>query len=208
VGKKRVEDVELLLNQLRDVIAAKVVLDEHAGIAAIRVLAKAGRNARHLVRDVQSALMGKFGLEVAAENITVAQLADELEEELIPPRVQFHGVSWGLYGGSAEVQVQLAAPGASIIGSASGPATVNGRTRLAAEATLDAIHSYLGQEVFELVDVRIVPMSEQRVAVVAVSLVGNEGNGSYVGCGLVRLDESEAVARATLSALNRYLTWL
>lgn len=205
-GERR-KDLENFIRQLRDVIAAKVELDEEEQVIAVRVLAKMGRSSRQIARDVQSALLGRFGVEVGAEAISVAQLTDELEEDISPVRFRLVGVGWRTHAGTAEVQVELAIHGASVTGSAAGLASLPARYRLAARATLDAIHALLGARLFEVVDAQVMWVGSHAVAVATLVRLEEPG-ASYVGCAPARGgDETEAVVKATLNALNRHVTW-
>ncbi|MEW6546909.1 MAG: hypothetical protein AB1446_08340 [Bacillota bacterium] len=205
-SEERCRTLEGFVRQLRDVIAARVELDDEEQVTAIRVLARAGRNPRQIVRDVQSALLGRFNLEVGPEAVSVAQLSDELEEELSPTRFVLRRITRSVAGGVGIVQVEMSLGEEAVEACASGSAAPAVQVRTAAQAALQAVHTLLGAELFHLVDVKVVEAASGRVAVVALGLLG-EGRKVYVGCCPVRVDEAEAVARATLSALNRHLTW-
>lgn len=205
-SEERRRTLEGFVRQLRDVIAARVELDDEAQIRCIRVLARVGRNPRQIVRDVQSGLLGRFNLEVGADLISVAQVGDGVEEELSPPRFVLRRVTRSVAGSRASVEVEMALGQETARAAASGAVAETVQLRVAAEATLGAVHKLLGTELFHLVDARLVEAAGRRVAVVVAGVVGEERK-AYVGCCSVRLDDAEAVARATLSALNRHVSW-
>ncbi|MDI6894303.1 MAG: hypothetical protein AB1503_05640 [Bacillota bacterium] len=198
--------LEGFVRQLRDVVAARVEIDEAEKVTAIRVLARAGRNPRQIVRDVQSALLGRFDMEVGSEAVSVAQLSDELEDELSPTRFVLRRTARSVSGGVGTVQVEMSLADEVVEAGASASASPGAQARAAAQAALQAVHTLLGADLFHLVDVRIVEMAGGRLAVAALGLLGEEQK-VYAGCCPVRLDEAEAAARATLGALNRHLTW-
>ena len=198
--------LEGFLRQLRDVLAARVEMDEAEQVTAVRVLARAGRNPRQIVRDVQSALLGRFNLEVGSEAVSVAQLSDELEEELSPTRFVLRRTTRTVSGGAGTVQVEMALADEVVEAGASATAAPGAQARAAAQAALQAVHSLLGVDLFHLVEVRIVEAAGRRLVVVVLGLLGEEQK-VYAGCCPVYLDEAEAAARATLGALNRHLTW-
>lgn len=205
-GEERRRTLEGFLRQLRDIIAVRVELQDEEHVAAIRVLARAGRNPRQIVRDVQSALLSRFNTEVGADTISVAQLSDEAEEELSPSRFVLRRVSRSVAGTSGTVNVEMSLGEQVVEGTATGAVVPPVQARVAAQAALVAVHKLLGVELLYLVDAKLAETAGVRVAVVVLGLAGEE-RGTYVGCARVRLDEAEAVARATLSALNRHLVW-
>lgn len=203
---ERRRTLEGFLRQLRDVIGVRVELGDEDRVAAVRILARAGRNPRQIVRDVQSALLSRFNMEVGADNVSVVQLSDEAEQELSPSYFVLRRVSRSVVGSSGTVTVEMSLGGQAAEGSASGAVVASVQTRVAAEAALQAVHKLLGVELLYLVDARVHETAGVRVAVVMLGLAG-EQQGTYVGCARVRLDEAEAVARAAVTALNRHLVW-
>ncbi len=197
-----------VLEQLRDVIAARLEVGEEGRIRAIRVLARTGRHPRQIIRDVQSAMLGRFQVEVGAEAVSVAQLAEDMEAEVAPVRLRLNGVTLQVRSGVIVAEVELHIHGTAVTGSAGGPATTVNRNRLAVHAALAAIHTYLGRRLFEVVEASVVRLGGRKLALVLLTWLGKEGDTTYVGCCQVRLDQAEAMVRATLDALNRHLAWL
>jgi hypothetical protein len=209
VPRVRVEDIESALSQIAEIRAARVVADSSGGIEEIHVLALPTKLPKQLVRDIESTLMAVYGVPVDHRKISIAQLGeDSLPEEsplgasLVRPRiVSLNATSSGLH---ASASVTLEIDGSEHVGSSRGPASQSGRLRQVALATLDALERYVSQEVaFALEDVTIVQLGRERVAVACVSLVTHVGEQHFTGSALVRQNDSDSVARATLGAVNR-----
>ncbi|MEW5935016.1 MAG: hypothetical protein AB1816_15680, partial [Bacillota bacterium] len=173
-GEERRRTLEGFLRQLRDIIAVRVELQDEEQVAAIRVLARAGRNPRQIVRDVQSALLSRFNTEVGADTISVAQLSDEAEEELSPSRFVLRRVSRSVAGTSGTVNVEMSLGELVVEGTATGAVVSPVQARVAAQAALVAVHKLLGVELLYLVDAKLAETAGVRVAVVVLGLAGEE----------------------------------
>lgn len=85
-------------------------------------------------------------------------------------------------------------------GRAKAPGTEEEARRAVVCATLEALNGLLPFEVaFE--DVSIVVVGNRRLALVSL----DKGDDSLVGSAIVRTDEDDAIARATLDCVNRFL---
>ncbi len=114
-------------------------------------------------------------------------------------------------GQNAKVLVELHDENSSFNGKMEGPGSEKNQNRLVAQAILKAIEENTGyNSIISLVleEVSLLDFAGERVALVAVSLVRATSEEFLVGSSLVKKDEKEAVARATLDAVNRRLSYL
>jgi len=103
------------------------------------------------------------------------------------------------------VTVTLAFGGDVFIGSASGSSAIASRPRLVARATLDALGELLGTPA-DIEHSTVLPVGSRSVAVSVLQVqVPRTGEQVLSGSAVVRGDESDAVARSVLDALNRRL---
>ncbi len=200
-------DVEKTLCQIQDITAARVVLSRERDIEELHVLASMGKNPRQLVRDIESALMARYGLAIDHKKISIAQLGkEEIRNTSLRPRII--SIGSGSSGTREHVAVQLEMDGKELTGEAEGPASRTGSLRLLAQATLDAVARFGENYSFALEDVDITQMGREKVAVSCVVLVTPLGEHSFSGSAVVRQNEKDSVVRATLDALNRRLGFL
>ena len=200
-------DVENTLCQIREVKAARVVVSHDRNIEELHILASTGKGPKQIVRDIESALMARYGLAIDHKKISIAQLgAEETTPTSLRPRII--SVRSGSSGTTEHISVVLEMEGRELIGEAEGPASRTGRLRLLAQATLDAVAQHKEDCSFALEDVSITQMGRERVAVSCVVLVTPLGEHSFSGSAVVRQNEKDAVVRATLDALNRRLGFL
>jgi len=206
INKSTIEQIEGSLCKLRDVIATHITVNNSGNIEEIHVVTKGNRNAKQVVRDVETLLVAELGLVVDHKIISVAQIQDESRLPYVESRYKFSGVNIALSGLSAEVNVTLMKNGTAFTGSSNGPNTTQNRPRLIVSATLDALkHVFKEETTFLLEDLSVVPLGEKKAVVVLLTGLKGRSEKSFTGSALVSDDLDQAVVFATLNGLNRYL---
>lgn len=214
VAPVAVLDIEEALCEVAGVKAARVVASPDHVITEVHVLALPTKSPKQVVRDIESAVMARFGIPLDHRKISIALLADtSLPEEEVQPtggqRARIQSISLDVEDMVALANVALEIEGESYAGRATGPATQTGRMRIIAEAALEAIVAYThGLVRFALEDVDIVKLGRERAAVSCVQLMSQVGEQAFCGSALVRQSEQDSIVRATLDAINRRLTFL
>jgi hypothetical protein len=210
------------LRRLPGIIAASVVTGPDATPTEVHVLAEPGKAAKQVVRDVQSYALAKHGMAIDHRIVSVVQIgADEVgipphpeidaspldaDEPPTAPRAAITAIMVRTAGAESEAVVSLGTGGHVFEGRVVGPGAPSLRPRLVAQATLRALDDLLGATV-EVESAAVVSVGSREVAVTVLSLmVPRSGEHVVSGSALVRGDESDAVARAVLDALNRQLT--
>lgn len=196
------------LEQIKGVLSARAVLGDDGQVQEVHVLARRNRNAKQIVRDVESVCTAQFGLPVDHRHISVAQIDDEDSGDgpavvrIYPQAVQVNNT-----GSGVEVKVELLSDeGGVYVGVASGAQSAANRLRLVAMATLFAVEEYLGDICsFVLDDVVSFDISRFTGVLAGITLVTTQGEEGLVGSALVKRDLSEAVVKAVLNAINRRL---
>jgi hypothetical protein len=201
-------NLEASLSAIPDIRAASVVTNGSGQPVEVHVLARAGKTAKQVVRDVQSVALVEHGVDLDHRIVSVVQFDDEAVAEVVPattvPRPVVSSVGVRTAGETVQAEICIRAGGEEYVGTASGLA-VTGRPRVVASATLSATESLLGLSA-EIQYVDVVLTGHYQVALCVVAVVGLAGPHVVSGSALVRHDESDAVARAVLDALNRRLT--
>lgn len=132
-----------------------------------------------------------------------APVADAPRETAEDGRIRFSSVNLLVMGTRAQAQVELRWRGVSRIGNCSGQSTRDGAHWLVARATLAAVQQYLDDVPLEVNDVQIMNLARKDVVVAALTMVAHRQEKTLVGCCTVEQDVQQAVALATLAALNR-----
>lgn len=199
-------DVLALQEKIRhiDGVEAARIVSGNGHIEEIHVLARRNKPPKQLVRDVQSLSQALFGEEIDRRIVSVVQLADaDLESGLRPALVD---VGEFLDGSRAEVTVTLRWNDEVFIGTAKGAAAASTRPRQIAEATIDAVRQAIHKEAALAVSSMDIPvLGSRKVAVAQVVVVTEATERNLIGCAYVEDEESRAVVRAVLDALNRML---
>lgn len=214
-GSVTIDDIERTLGSVAEIKAARVVATPEGVIQEIHVLALPNKSPKQLVRDIESTIMASFGIAVDHKKISIAQLgtdSDVMQDAVVagdPARARIISINANVTGVHASTTVALEIEGDTYLGEASGPASMTGRARLVAMATLDAIEQYVhGAYSFAVEDVAIIQLGREKAAVCCMTLVTPLGEQSFAGTALVRQNENDSIVKATLDAINRRLGFL
>lgn len=222
-------DLEESIRQIPGVRAVSVVTDAQAQPTEVHVLAAPGKPAKQVVRDVQSLAMAQFDIDLDHRIVSVVQIEDEpspgteaaplidisdagpapaeeiLEEIEAQARPMISEIGVRSTGSEIEVEVRLELDGDTFVGIERGAAAASARPRLVAAATLSALDELLGLPA-AVESSAVVETGTHAVALVVITLsVPRLGAQSLAGSAVIRGDETDAVARAVLAAVNRRL---
>lgn len=169
--------IEKLLIQLEGVGSLKIVPDGHGGIDEVHVLSSSSLSPKQIVRNIESALLAEFGLQIDHRKISIAQTrapeispaqalqaqeALEAEEAaavaagseaaaravLAPIRTILRDVHIErMAGRDFSCRVELEREGEKYIGEAEGPDFERSRMEISAAACLDALQMAAGEDV-------------------------------------------------------------
>lgn len=206
MAEDKAKTIESALLRIRDVLYVRVTLNQESQVESLHALTRSTRSAARICRDIQSVLNAQFGTEIESSKMSVAQIAGELETAIPLLRPRLHSVRYGIEGNEGKAQVNLEIEGKVVEGVATGGCSKSSRLRLVANATLNAVNLFTGDSLCcELEDVVLLPLSTQAIVVVTVRVSGRQKSESLTGSCIVRRDDLEAIARATLDSLNRRL---
>lgn len=191
------------INRIEGVEAARVVAG-NGSIDEIHVLARRVKSPKHLVRDVQSLGQAMFGIDIDRRVISVVQLADSaLDAGSRPALVD---VAEMIDGNRTEITVTLKWKERLLVGQSTGAAATATRWRLIAEATLEAVRQAIQHDVgLGICSMDLPHLGSKRLAIAQVVVVTEASERTLIGSAYVDDDESRAVVRSVLDALNRLL---
>lgn len=196
-------EIESALARIPSVTAARVVAEPGGRITEVHVLARRDRAPKQVVRDVQSVAMAAFGIDVDYRTVSVVQLDEPPteEEQVAAPRVALMRLSAEIAGPATEIRVSVRAGGEEHVGSARGPASSG--LRLVARAVSDAVTPLIPDAAVDVDFADVVPAGASAVAIAVLRQATTRGDQVVSGSAVVRKDANDAMARATLAALNR-----
>jgi hypothetical protein len=145
--------------------------------------------------------------EVTADllDAPLASAEDVLEEIEAAARPVISEIGVRSTDSEIEVEVRLQLDEDTFVGIERGPAAASARPRLVASATVSALDELLGLPA-AVESAAVVDTGTHSVALVVMTLtIPRVGPQSVAGSAVVRGDETDAVARAVLAAVNRRL---
>ncbi|MDX1576945.1 MAG: hypothetical protein R3266_00605 [Gemmatimonadota bacterium] len=214
--------VERLLRSVEGVDSLKLVPDNQGAIDEVHVLSSSGLGAKQIVRNIESALLAQFGLQIDHRKISIAHVREEdlpsashLEapepepepEPERPRRIVLRGFQVERRAGErVECRVQLGEEENAWEGQAQGPDYAKARLEVAAQAVLNALgQATEGASTFAIEGVSQVDMFGRRLVVALVHAAAGRATLSLPGIAEVRDSVEEAVVLACLNATNRWM---
>lgn len=201
-------ELDRLMSSLNGVMAARTILNEQDEIIEIHILSDLSKSPKQLVRDIQSAIMASFGIEIDYKLISIAQVNSNMvvPAASIDPRLTIRKIVISLDANNIETTVVLGFEDKTFEGSCKGPLTGRNRVFSAANACLNAIKNYLGPAFnITMLDLQRNTIAGNECFVIALSLVEPSGEAVLFGIAPIASPETEvqAAVMAVLSALNR-----
>jgi hypothetical protein len=191
------------ISRIDGIEAARVVAG-NGHIDEIHVLARRNKHPKQVVRDVQSLAQALFGLTIDRRVVSVVQLADSVLNSGSRPAMV--DVAESTDSNRSEVTVTLKWKERLLVGQSTGAAATSTRWRLVAEATLEAVRQAIHHDVGLGVSSMDLPtLGSRTLAISQIVVVTESSERSLIGSAYVEGDESKAVVRSVLDALNRLL---
>ena len=198
--------IEDNLKKINAVVSSKIVFSEDDRIDEIHIVSNGHRGPKQIARDIQSVLLATYDVDVDHKKISIAQIPEELFEKE-GCRMKLEGVLRETSGSTANVKVTFSKQGEDFSSARTGMNSSRNVDRMLVESTLDAVSNACGLcDVFLFDDIRQVLISNSTVVLVCVT--GIEGNleQKLLGSSIVNNDYYGAVVKATLDAINRFIT--
>lgn len=214
--------IEKLLAGLDGVGSLKIVPDGQGGIDEIHVLSTSDLSPKQIVRNIESALLAEFGLQVDHRKISIARLkgaeipsiAEAAAREEAAVEASRTGRRFLLDGFHIErkagqnvtCRAKLRSGEAEHAGEAEGPDYPRSRLEVAVNAVLEALRGALGEGA--TLSLEGVTRSENLGrSMVLVVLNGHAGRNTVFLAGVARVHDSpeEAAVLASLHAANRWV---
>jgi hypothetical protein len=200
------------VRQLPGVSSAEADYEPSGAVTALRVGLSPGVDRLAVEAAVRRVSRAHFGAALDRERVRIVDVGTSLEQaaasggrpQAVPAtgsaRLRILCTDVTTAGGQVTARVVLSGTGGTTTGLANGVVGRGGVRRVVATATLRALDSLMPEAGLTLDDVQ---SAQDDVVLVRLSLIAADGEQALVGAALVRHDESDAVVRATLDAVNR-----
>jgi hypothetical protein len=213
--------IEKLLLGLEGVGSLKIVPDGHGGIEEIHVLTGSSLGPKQIVRNIESALLAEFGLQIDHRKISIArvkgpEIAAAAPEQAPAPTAVAEPAERRLALGNVNIEratgqkvtcrVDLSDAGSVYTGEAEGPDFEKARMEVAATAVLEAAQQATGEGVtLALQGVDSVGAFGHSFVLASVSGSVRRESAALAGVVPVRDSVEEAAVLACLQAINRWI---
>lgn len=203
-----VAQIEAAFLRIPEVRAARMVVDDLGKPVEVHIVSSGDKSPKQLVRDIQTVSLANYGIDLDHRIVSVVQFpnGESASVEPTPVRASISEISTETRGTTSRVRVVLEMGGTTSSGEATGITSGDSLQRIAALATLDAIKGLLSNGTWIGFDtVSIQRIGNQDVALATVTLSGGPGSLNLSGSAVVTAQQTDAVARAVLDAVNRRL---
>ena len=207
------EAIAAALRALPGVNDAAVHPDDAGGVASLRLDLSPGADGLGVAGAASRLIRERFGTDVDTAQVHVVDAqtpAPSGSDPQVPTqrggRPEIVRTDLVTAGHDFSATVVLSSRSRAATGDAHGTVTPQGMQRAVGQATLRAIERLARDSArIELDTVVITQAGDQRTALVTLTMLSSHGTERLTGSAVVREDESRAVVRATLDALNRRL---
>jgi hypothetical protein len=212
--------VERLLRAVEGIDSLKIVPDGLGAIDEIHVLSSPDLGAKQIVRNIESALLAQFGLQIDHRKISIAHVRKqdlpaavtpepepEPEPKVEARRIILRGFHVDRRAGEHVLcRVRLGDNDQTYEGQAQGPDYARARLEVAAQAVLNALsRATEGASTFGVEGVSQTDVLGRRFIVALVHASAGRATLSLPGIAEVRDSVEEAVVLACLNATNRWM---
>lgn len=192
---------EDVITKIQGVTHSKVVYNDEE-VEEVHIIANTIRSPKQIVRDIESALLAIFDYRIDRKLISIAQI-DTGETKSIK-RIRYEGISLEVKDNNVRCEVRLTMDDDVYMSTETAIGTSINRRRVVAKATVSAVEEMIGQVyAFDVEDIVINSIRDISYVTVIVNMINDVVEEVLIGTAIVRNDMNEAIAKATLDAINR-----
>ena len=193
--------IEDFLKLIEGIESCKI-LGNQDEILEIHILSDGSRSPKQISRDIETAIVTKFDIRIDRKIISIVQFKGT--EIKLSSRIEFQGVTISTSNNSLEIVVKLLHEEREYFSKQTGVNTLANRNRLISEATLRAVEEIIGQpNTMFTDDIVISSLTGHTIVTALIAFKLGYMEETLVGSAVARSDNNEAIARATLDAVNR-----
>lgn len=193
--------IQETINRIDGVINTKVV-SENDNIQEVHILANNLRAPKQIVRDIESSLLASFDYRIDRKVISIAQI--QTDENKVIKRIKYDGISMNTSGNIVECSVRLVYEEQEYSVLQTAIKTADNKRKIVAASTIKVVEAILGHaSLFDIQDVLVNTSRNTTIVSVIVNMVIGDNEEVMVGSAIVKNDINEAIAKATLDAVNR-----
>lgn len=195
-----------VINKINGIISSKINVENDI-LNEIHILANNSRAPKQIVRDIESSILASFDYRIDRKIISIAQI--QTDDNDSNRRIKYSGISLNSYDSKIECCVRLLHEEVEYFDTQIGIKTISNRKKIVAETTVKVIEKIIGKpSLFEIQDVMVFSKNEVNFVTVLVNIICNDTEDTLVGSVIIGSDTNEAIAKATLDAVNRRVEFI
>ncbi len=196
------EEVEYFLANIKSVLSCKIITDANNNITEIHVLSDSSRHSKQIVRDIRTALLSHFNLDIDYKIISVAQVNKNISINS-DFRLLYEGYTNETYGERIKIITKLTWDEKEYMGEAEGIRSEKNTLMVAAFSTLNAIKKATELDCFIVDDIQTAKISGKDVLLSAITYLERGRENILIGSSIINNNKIDSTIKATLNAINR-----
>ncbi len=196
------EEVEYFLANIKSVLSCKIITDSNNNITEIHVLSDSSRHSKQIVRDIRTALLSHFNIDIDYKIISVAQVNKNISINS-DFRLLYEGYTNETNSERIKISTKLSWDDKEYIGDAEGIKSEKNTLMVAANSTLNAIKKAIDLDCFLVDDIQSANVSGKDVILSAITYIDHGREIILIGTSIVNSNKIDSTIKATLNAINR-----
>lgn len=196
------EEIEYFLANIKSVLSSKIITDSNNNITEIHILSDSSRHSKQIVRDIRTALLSHFDIDVDYKIISVAQVNKNISINS-DFRLLYEGYTNEISSEKIKISTKLTWDEKEYIGEAEGVKSEKNTLMVAANSTLNAIKKATDLNCFLIDDIQSAHVSGKDVMLTAITHIDHGRENILIGTSIVTSNKIDSTIKATLNAINR-----
>lgn len=196
------EEIEFFLANIKSVLSCKIISDSNNNITEIHVLSDSSRNSKQIVRDIRTALLSHFNIDVDYKIISVAQVNKNISITT-DFRLLYEGYTNETNLERIKIHTKLTWDEKEYIGVSEGMKSEKNALMVAAFSTLDAIKKAIDLDCFIVDDIQSARVAGNDVMLSAITYIDHGRETILIGSAIINNNKIDSAIKATLNAINR-----
>jgi len=196
------EEIEYFLANIKSVISCKIITDSNNNITEIHVLSDSSRHSKQIVRDIRTALLSHFNIDIDYKVISVAQINKNISINS-DFRLFYAGYTNEITSDRIKISTKLTWDEKEYVGEAEGIKSEKNTLVIAANSTLNAIKKAVDLDCFIVDDIQSSHVAGKDVMLSAVTYIDRGRENTLIGSAVLQSNKIDSTIKATLNAINR-----
>lgn len=196
------EEIEYFLANIKSILSCKIITDSNNNITEIHILSDSSRHSKQIVRDIRTALLSHFDLDVDYKIISVAQVNKNISINS-DFRLLYEGYTNETNSERIKIITKLTWDEKIYTGEADGIKSEKNTLMIAASSTLNAIKNAIDLDCFIVDDIQSARIAGKDIMLTAITYIDRGRENVLIGSSILTSNKIDSTIKATLNAINR-----